>query len=65
VAFDLLMADGEDLRPLPLWERKAKLARVGKQAESWIALTSGVVGDGRGRPLTRLTERTRRVSSGP
>lgn len=33
-AFDLLMADGEDLRPLPLKERKAKLARIGKDAHS-------------------------------
>jgi bifunctional non-homologous end joining protein LigD len=37
VAFDLLMAGGEDLR----------LVRVGKGAERWIALTNGVVGDGR------------------
>jgi bifunctional non-homologous end joining protein LigD len=48
VAFDLLLADGVDLRPLPLRERKAKLARVGKGAEGWIALTNGVVGEGRG-----------------
>ena len=44
VAFDLLMADGEDLRPLPLRERKARLARVGKGAEAWITLTNGIVG---------------------
>jgi bifunctional non-homologous end joining protein LigD len=47
VAFDLLEAHGIDLRPLPLWERKAMLGAIGKRAESWIALTSGVVGDGR------------------
>jgi hypothetical protein len=47
VAFDLLMVGGEDLRPLPLKERKAKLARVGKGADRWIALTNGIVGDGR------------------
>jgi bifunctional non-homologous end joining protein LigD len=47
VAFDLLMADGMDLRPLPLKHRKAMLARVGKGAESWIALTNGIVGEGR------------------
>ena len=47
VAFDLLMTDGVDLRPLPLKERKAAMARVGKRAESWIALTNGIVGDGR------------------
>jgi ATP-dependent DNA ligase len=47
VAFDLLMAGGIDLRPLPLLERKAALARVGKGADCWIVLTNGVVGDGR------------------
>jgi ATP-dependent DNA ligase len=33
VAFDLLVADGVDLRPLPLRERKAALARLGEGAE--------------------------------
>jgi bifunctional non-homologous end joining protein LigD len=47
VAFDLLIADGIDLRPLPLRQRKAALARVGKRAEGGIALTDGVVGEGR------------------
>src|SRR5262249_15129399 len=47
VAFDLLMTDGIELRPLPLKQRKAMLARVGKGAESWIALTNGIVGEGR------------------
>jgi bifunctional non-homologous end joining protein LigD len=47
VAVDLLMADGIDLRPLPLKERKARLARIGKGADRWIALTNGLVGDGR------------------
>jgi bifunctional non-homologous end joining protein LigD len=47
VAFDLLIADSVDLRPLPLRERKAALARIGKGAEGWIALTNGVVGEGR------------------
>jgi ATP-dependent DNA ligase len=28
VTFDLLMADGEDLRPLPVLERKAMLAAL-------------------------------------
>lgn len=32
------------LRPLPL--RQARLAAIGKGAESWIALTKGIVGDG-------------------
>jgi bifunctional non-homologous end joining protein LigD len=47
VAFDLLEADGFDLRPLPLRDRKARLARIGKGAKGWIALTNGVVGGGR------------------
>jgi bifunctional non-homologous end joining protein LigD len=47
VAFDLLEAHGIDLRPLPLRERKAMLGAIGKLAESWIALTNGIVGDGR------------------
>jgi bifunctional non-homologous end joining protein LigD len=46
VAFDLLMADGGDLRPLPLKEHKARLARIGNGAEAWIALTNGLVGEG-------------------
>ena len=36
-----------DLRPLPLKQRKARLAQIGKRAEGWIALTNGVVGEGR------------------
>jgi ATP-dependent DNA ligase len=47
VAFDLLIDDGIDLRPLPLKQRKARLARVSERAEGWIALTNGVVGEGR------------------
>jgi ATP-dependent DNA ligase len=47
VAFDLLIADGIDLRPLPLKHRKAMLARVDRGAELWIALTNGIVGEGR------------------
>jgi ATP-dependent DNA ligase len=39
MAFDLLIAEGIDLRPLPLRHRKAVLARIGELAESWIALT--------------------------
>ncbi len=44
-AFDLLIADGVDLRPLPLREQVA-LARIGKRAEDWIARTKGLVGEG-------------------
>ena len=47
VAFDLLIADGVDLRPLPLRDRKARLAQIAKRAEGWMALTNGVVGEGR------------------
>src|SRR5215472_6293212 len=47
VAFDLLIADGVDLRPLPLSDRKARLAKIAKRAKGWIALTNGVVGEGR------------------
>jgi len=36
-----------DLRPLPLSECKVRLAQIAKQAEGWIALTNGVVGEGR------------------
>jgi hypothetical protein len=65
VAFDLLEAHGVDLRPLPLWERKAMLAALGKRAEGWIALTNGIVGDGRrtGRRSTP-TRGGRRQASG-
>jgi hypothetical protein len=43
----LLIAGGIDLRPLPLQQRKAVLARIGERAESWVALTNGIIGDGR------------------
>lgn len=47
VAFDLLVADGDDMRPRPLSARKSELARIGKGADGWIALTNGMVGEGR------------------
>jgi len=47
VAFDLLIADGVDLRPLPPSDREARLAQIAKQAEGWIALTNAVIGEGR------------------
>jgi ATP-dependent DNA ligase len=47
VVFDVLVVDGVDLRPLPLKLRKAALARIGKGAEGWIALTNGIVDEGR------------------
>jgi bifunctional non-homologous end joining protein LigD len=48
VAFDILISDGIDLRPLPLKQRKALLARLSERAAGWITLTNGVVGEGRG-----------------
>jgi bifunctional non-homologous end joining protein LigD len=47
VAFDVLMADGEDLRPLPLVARKAVLKHLAKGARHWIAVTDGATGEGR------------------
>jgi ATP-dependent DNA ligase len=35
------------LRPLPLKQRKAALARISEGPEGWIALTNDVVGEGR------------------
>jgi bifunctional non-homologous end joining protein LigD len=37
-AFDLLELDGEDLRPLPLGQRKPRLARLLARAAAGIAL---------------------------
>jgi hypothetical protein len=45
VAFDLLIADGVDLRSLPLRHRKATLARLGDERR--IALANGVLDEGR------------------
>jgi bifunctional non-homologous end joining protein LigD len=47
VAVDLLIDDGNDLRALPLKHRKARIARLSERAEGWIALTNGIVGEGR------------------
>lgn len=41
VALDLLIAEGVDLRPLPLRRRK----RVAEGAEGWVALTNSVIGE--------------------
>ena len=45
VAFDVLFADGEDLRPLPLATRKAVLKRLLRGRDDLIAL-DGIAGDG-------------------
>jgi ATP-dependent DNA ligase len=42
VAFDVLEAEGEDLRSRPLRERKRVLARLARRARGWIAITQGV-----------------------
>jgi bifunctional non-homologous end joining protein LigD len=47
LAFDVLTADGDDLRLLPLRDRKAVLTRLAEDARGWLALTDGVVGEGR------------------
>jgi ATP-dependent DNA ligase len=47
VAFDVLVAHGEDVRTLPLARRKAVLKRLAKGAQRWIALADGVPGQGR------------------
>src|SRR6185436_1567832 len=45
--FDLLWLDGEDLRPLPLAERKARLKRLLADAPAPIVYVDHVEGDGR------------------
>jgi bifunctional non-homologous end joining protein LigD len=52
VAFDVLAANGQDLCPLPLNERKAVLDRLARNACGWIAITDAV--SGRGRRLFEL-----------
>jgi ATP-dependent DNA ligase len=45
-SFDLLELNGEDLRPLPLEERKAKLARLLARTNVGIALNEHTDADG-------------------
>jgi bifunctional non-homologous end joining protein LigD len=45
-AFDLLEFDGEDWRPKPLGERKAKLAKILAKAPPGIQYTEHIDGDG-------------------
>ncbi len=47
VAFDVLIAGGEDVRALPLDRRKAVLKRSAKAARRWTAITDGVPRQGR------------------
>ena len=46
-AFDLLMLDGEDMRKLPLLERKAALAKLLRKAKPGIRYSEHMTGDGR------------------
>ena len=63
MAFDLLMADGDDLRAPPLRERKAAPgAKIGKGAECWIALHERPCRRRAGR-FTGLVEADWRASS--
>ena len=41
VAFDLIERDGEDLRELPLIERKRRLARLVGKTKNWLAIQYG------------------------
>jgi bifunctional non-homologous end joining protein LigD len=55
VAFDLLWLDGEDLRPLPLAERKKRLARLlTPRANRLVAEALAI--DGRGRDLMTVVQ---------
>jgi ATP-dependent DNA ligase len=46
VAFDILVADGQDLRSRPLSSRKAAFAKLARRARGWIAIVDGVPGRG-------------------
>lgn len=46
IAFDLLELNGEDLRPLPLMERKRRLAHLLKPMKGGIELSQHIEGDG-------------------
>jgi bifunctional non-homologous end joining protein LigD len=45
-AFDLLALDGEDLRPLPLIERKARLAQLLRRSKAGIVLNDHIFANG-------------------
>ena len=55
VAFDLLWLNGEDLRPLPLVERKARLRRLLRRRSNHLIAQAMAV-DGRGRELMAAVE---------
>jgi len=54
VAFDLLWADGADLRPLPLSERRQRLHRV--LPERSAVVSQALSAEGRGRHFFELTQ---------
>jgi ATP-dependent DNA ligase len=55
VAFDLLWLDGEDLRPLPLVERKKRLRRLLRRRANHI-ITEALAIEERGKALMAAVE---------
>src|SRR5215831_17028929 len=55
VAFDLLWLNGEDLRPLPLVERKARLRRLLRRPSNHI-IAEALAIEGRGKALFAAVE---------
>ena len=56
VAFDLLWLNGEDLRPLPLVERKARLRRLMRRRATHI-IAEALAIEGRGKALFAAVEK--------
>ncbi len=46
VAFDLIQASREDLRPLPLVERKSRLEQLLDREHATVVLSQAIAGDG-------------------
>jgi hypothetical protein len=57
VAFDLLWLNGEDLCPLPLVERKARLKRLRRRRSDHL-IAEALAIEGRGKALFALSRRT-------
>jgi len=55
VAFDLLWLNGEDLRPLPLMERKARLRRLLRRRANHL-IAEALAIEGRGKALMAAVE---------
>jgi ATP-dependent DNA ligase len=62
-AFDLLALDGEDLRNLPLEQRKGELKSLLKRAPFGLALNDYVAGDGPALFAQACAERRHSVST--